>query len=108
VGSPAPGFELPNLNGGRKRLADFRGRKLLLLFFNPGCGFCTRMAPELAALPIDGRDGAPLPLVLSTGNPGENRRLVEEHGLRAPVLLQQGMEIASWSSSTGARPESRW
>src|SRR5437879_5809542 len=38
LGSPAPDFELPDLNRGRKSLRDFRGRKLLLIFFNPGCG----------------------------------------------------------------------
>src|SRR2546422_7143520 len=50
LGSPAPAFELPDLAGGRKSLSDFRGRKLLLIFFNPRCGFCTRMASDLAAL----------------------------------------------------------
>src|SRR5262245_44693115 len=31
LGSPAPDFELPDLNGGRRSLAQFRGKKLLLL-----------------------------------------------------------------------------
>jgi hypothetical protein len=44
LGAPAPGFELPDLAGARNSLADFRGRTLLLLFFNPGCGYRTRMA----------------------------------------------------------------
>jgi hypothetical protein len=48
LGSTAPAFELPDLNGERHSLADFRGQKLLLLFFNPRCGFCTRIAPDLA------------------------------------------------------------
>src|SRR5690242_4417416 len=37
VGSAAPVFELPDLEGQRKRLDDFRGKKLLLVFFNPRC-----------------------------------------------------------------------
>src|SRR5262249_39251401 len=28
LGSPAPAFELPDLSGGRRALAEFRGRKL--------------------------------------------------------------------------------
>jgi peroxiredoxin len=95
LGSPAPDFELPDLNGGRRSLSDFRGKKLLLLFFNPRCGFCTRMAPDLAALPIDGAAGQPLPLVITTGGVEENRKLVEEHGIRCPVLLQEQMEVGS-------------
>src|SRR5436190_946810 len=71
LGSPAPAFELPDLQGARMKLADFRGRKLLLIFFNPGCGFCTRMAPDLAALPVDGHDGQPIPLVITTGGAEE-------------------------------------
>jgi peroxiredoxin len=95
LGSPAPEFALPDLNGGRKSLADFRGRKLLLLFFNPRCGFCTRMAPDLAALPIDGAGGQPLPLVVTTGGVEDNRKLVEEYGILGPVLLQEQMEVGS-------------
>jgi len=101
VGSAAPAFELPDLHGARKRLSDFRGKKLLLLFFNPGCGFCTRMAPDLAALPVDGRQGRPVPLVITTGDANENRKLFAEHGIQAPVLLQQGMGIASQYQCNG-------
>src|SRR5436190_23910856 len=53
IGSPAPEFNLPDLSGGRKALVDFQGRKLLLIFFDPRCGFCTQMAVELAVLPTD-------------------------------------------------------
>jgi peroxiredoxin len=101
LGSPAPEFALPDLSGKRHSLADFRGKKLLLLFFNPGCGFCTRMASDLAALPIDGANGAPLPLVVTTGELEANRKLVAEYGLAGPVLLQQGMEIASQYQCNG-------
>jgi peroxiredoxin len=95
LGSFAPEFELPDLEGNRRALSAFRGRRLLLIFFNPRCGFCTRMASDLAALPTDGADGRPLPLVISTGDAEENRKLVAEHGLRCPVLLQEQMEVAS-------------
>src|SRR5262249_27314805 len=95
LGSPAPDFELPDLNGQRRSLAQFRGKKLLLLFFNPGCGFCTRMAADLAALPTDGAGDRPLPLVVTTGGIEANRRLVEEYGIRGPVLLQEQMEVGA-------------
>jgi peroxiredoxin len=100
-GAPAPAFVLPDLAGARTRLADFRGRKLLLLFFNPRCGFCTRMAPEIAALAVDGAGGAPLPLVITTGDAEGNRKLVAEHGIRCPVLLQEGMEVGAQYQCNG-------
>src|SRR5438445_41693 len=33
LGSIAPDFELPELSGGRKALSDFRGRRVLVVFF---------------------------------------------------------------------------
>jgi peroxiredoxin len=101
VGTPAPPFALPDLNGARRSLADFRGKKLLAIFFNPRCGFCTRMAPGLAALPVDGTGGRPVPLVITTGDAGENRKLFAEHGVKGPVLLQDGMQVAGQYQCNG-------
>jgi peroxiredoxin len=101
VGSPAPEFELPDLSGERKSLAQFRGRKVLLVLFNPGCGFCVQMAPDLAALPADGAGGQPVPLVVSSGEPEETRKLVEEHGIRCPVLLQAHAEVSALFEARG-------
>src|SRR5437773_6801706 len=50
LGSEAPGFELPDLAGERESLTQFRGQPLLLIFFNPACGFCRDMMPMLAAV----------------------------------------------------------
>jgi peroxiredoxin len=101
LGSPAPEFELPDLAGGRRALTDFRGRPVLLIFFSPRCGFCTQMAADLAALPRDGARGAPLPLIVTSGDPGENRALVEKHGIRAPVLRQETTEVSSRYKASG-------
>src|SRR4030095_10194390 len=40
LGTVAPDFELPDLTGDRHKLSEFRGKDLLLIFFNPKCGFC--------------------------------------------------------------------
>lgn len=101
LGSPAPAFELPDLAGTPQRLAGFRGKKLLLIFFNPRCGFCSRMVPDLAALPVDGRDGRPIPLLVTTGDAEENRKLLAEQNAHCPVLLQQQMEVAGQYRCSG-------
>jgi peroxiredoxin len=101
LGAVAPDFELPNLDGMRHKLSDFRGKGVLLIFFNPKCGFCTKMAADLAALPIDAGDGRAMPLVVTTGDLDENRRLVEQHGIHCIVLLQDQMEIASQYRAQG-------
>jgi peroxiredoxin len=95
VGTDAPDFELPDLTGVSRRLSEFRGRDVLLIFFNPKCGFCTKMADDLAAFPLEAGGGRAMPLVVTTGDPEENRQIVERHGIRCAVLLQQEMEVAS-------------
>jgi peroxiredoxin len=100
-GSAAPAFELPDLQGGRRARAGFGGRRVLLLFFNPRCGFCTRMGADLAALAVDGAEGRPIPLVVTTGEVEANRQLVAEYGLAGPVLLQNAMEVASQYQCNG-------
>jgi peroxiredoxin len=94
VGTAAPDFELPDLTGVRHKLSEFRGKDLLLIFFNPKCGFCTKMAADLAALPVEG-EGGTLPVVITTGDAEENRKLVELYGIRCLVLLQKEMEVAA-------------
>jgi peroxiredoxin len=94
VGTVAPEFELPDLSGVKRRLTEFRGNDLLLIFFNPKCGFCTKMAADLAALPVEGSPGRPVLLVVTTGDAEENRKLIGQHGIRCVVLLQKEMEVA--------------
>ncbi|MBL8850801.1 MAG: TlpA family protein disulfide reductase [Planctomycetaceae bacterium] len=94
VGSPAPEFELPDLQGRIHKLSEFRGRDLLLIFFNPGCGHCSRMTADLAALPPDGSRTSAVPIVVSTGDVAEHLKLVEQHGIRCLVLLQSRREVA--------------
>jgi peroxiredoxin len=95
VGTPAPDFELPDLAGVRRKLPQFRGQELLLIFFSPKCGFCTKMAADLAALPVDGGGGRAVPIVVTTGDADENRQLVEQFGIRCVVLRQEQMEVAA-------------
>jgi peroxiredoxin len=101
VGSTAPEFELPDLAGARQALSQWRGQRLLLIFFSPRCGFCLQMAPALASLPVHGANGNPLPLVVTTGDAEANRQLVADHSLRGPVLLQAQMEVAATYQAHG-------
>lgn len=95
LGSVAPDFELPDLTGVRRKLSEFREQNVLLIFFNPQCGYCTKMAADLAALPADGGDQRAVPVVVTTGDAAENRKLVEQYGIRCLVLLQEQMEVAA-------------
>ena len=89
VGDPAPAIRLPDLSGRTVDLADFRGSPTLVLFWNPGCGFCQQMLPDLKAWEASPPPGAPKLLVVSTGGVEAN----QAQGLRAPVLLEPGFNL---------------
>src|SRR5690348_11707219 len=59
IGTIAPRFTLSDLQGTHVSLDQFRGRPLLLVFFNPTCGFCLQLMPRLAELPAEPEDGRP-------------------------------------------------
>jgi len=86
VGSSAPALMLPDLDGRTVSLQEFQGKPTLVLFWNPGCGFCQRMLGDVKEWETSTPADAPQLLVISTGNAEENRAM----GLRAPVLLDQG------------------
>ncbi|HYI25847.1 MAG TPA: redoxin domain-containing protein, partial [Thermomicrobiales bacterium] len=85
VGADAPAFALPDLDGESRSLSDFRGEDVLVAFWNPTCGFCARMLPDLTAWEQDRPDGSPRLVVVSRGEIEANRDL----GFAAPVLLDQ-------------------
>ena len=101
LGALAPEFELADLSGARRKLSDFRKKDLLLIFFNPQCGYCTAMAPDLAGLPTQEGDGRAVPVLITTGDADENRKLIESYGIRCVVLLQEQMEVASTYGAQG-------
>src|SRR5262245_29499717 len=101
VGTVATDFELPDLAGERHKLSEFRGKDLLLIFFNPQCGFCTKMVDDLAALPLDDENGRAIPIVVTTGDLQDNLQLVGRYGIRCTVLLQKEMEVAAQFHAQG-------
>jgi len=82
--APAPPITLPGLDGKPVALSDFRGSQTLVLFWNPGCGFCQRMLPELKRWEAQPPKNAPKLLIVSSGSVEANRAL----GLRSPIGLE--------------------
>jgi len=97
IGEPAPPLKLPDLKGKKVNLAAFRGKKTLVLFWNPGCGFCQQMLDDLKSLEADPPKGAPKILVVSTGTVEANK----EMGLRSTVVLDQQFAAGSAFGANG-------
>jgi len=97
LGDPAPELKFSDLNGKTVELSAFRGRKILLLFWNPRCGFCQRMLADLQDWDADPPPGAPTLVVVSAGRVEDGRAM----GLRSPVLLDPSQQAGAAFSANG-------
>jgi peroxiredoxin len=87
AGTPAPAFTLPLVVGSELSLGEHRGRPVLLVFSDPTCAPCNRLAPELERLH---RSRPDLDVVMvSRGELAANLQKIDEHGLTFPVALQR-------------------
>jgi thiol-disulfide isomerase/thioredoxin len=96
-GEVAPAFSLPDLDGRRVSLDDFRSHPTVVLFWNPECGFCQRLLPELIEWEQDREEDDPRLLVVSTGTAEQNRA----QGFSSTVLLDQGFSVGSSFGASG-------
>jgi peroxiredoxin len=105
IGSEAPSFDLPDLNGRRVSLGQYLGRPLVLVFFGADCGFCTKMAPALAKEVRKVKPGRPVPIVVASGDEEEAREEMSKYGFNCPVLLDGEAEFVTQSYNIDATPE---
>ena len=96
VGAPAPAVELAGLAGEPVALSASDG-DTLVLFWNPGCGFCQRMLDDVRAFDRSAATGAPRLLLVSTGSVAAN----EELALQAPIALDPDFTAGSAFGMTG-------
>jgi peroxiredoxin len=94
AGTPAPAFELPDLNGNPLALAAFRGQRVLLVFSDPNCGPCTALAPELTRFHRGHHDHDLAVLMVSRGDVETNRGKAQQLGLNFPIVIQPGWRIS--------------
>jgi peroxiredoxin len=87
VGTPVSSPPLPDLEGRQISLDDYRGQRLLLVHWNPECGFCELIAPDLAQLHADLRASNAQLILASVTGAEANRELASEHKLTCPILL---------------------
>jgi thiol-disulfide isomerase/thioredoxin len=97
VGSKAPEIKLPDLDGDEVTLDDVSDGRTVLLFWNPGCGFCKRLEPELKEWEESADDDAPDLVLISTGSVEANAA----HGFESPILLDQSFRTGSLFGASG-------
>ena len=96
IGSPAPPVVLPDLDGVPFNLRARAGQPTVLLFWNPGCGFCRRMVPDLKSWEARRPPESGL-LLVSSGAAEANRDM----GLKSAVLLGEDFAVSRAYGASG-------
>lgn len=102
LGKAAPDFTLPDLEGKPVSLASFKGKTVVLEWFNPGCPF-VKAAHTKGSLKTAAKDAAKdgvVWLAVNSGAAGKqgngaaaNREGVKTFGLEHPVLLDESGDV---------------
>jgi thioredoxin-dependent peroxiredoxin len=95
AGDPAPDFAAPATDGSVLRLADFRGRKLVLYFYpmddTPGC---TKQACSLRDSNAEIAARGAAILGVSAQSPESHQRFTEKFSLNFPLLADTDLAVA--------------
>ena len=98
VGSPAPDFTLKDLDGKPVKLSDYKGKLVVLEWFNPGCPFVKPAHTKGSLKDTAARHSknGVVWLAVNSGSPGKqgagadtNREAKKSFGLDHPVLLDE-------------------
>ena len=92
--NPAPTFELPDINGKKISLSDFKGKVVLLNFWATWCDPCKAEMPSLNNLYAAFKNEGFVVLAVSI-DPSEKpvKSFVSEKGVSFPVLMDPEKEV---------------
>ena len=91
VGTELPELRAKTLEGDEIVLADVVERESVLLFWNPGCGFCRSLHEDILAWEADPPADAPSLVVISSGEPVA----VKAENFASLVLLDPEWSVSS-------------
>ena len=107
IGEPAPAFSLQDQNGKTVSLADFRGKTVVLEWFNPGCPYVQKFYENGGKMNQFARDLASKDVVWLAINsnkqntPEKNRQTAEKWQITRPILADADAAVArSYSAKT--------
>jgi peroxiredoxin len=90
VGTEIPSFAAEDLEGRNVGADDLRGSQVLLINWSPACGYCRKIAPDLAEVHPRLKDRGVDLVLLAIGDADANREVLSEAGLVARTFLHDG------------------
>jgi peroxiredoxin len=102
LGQPAPSFALPDLDGKTVKLSDFKGKVVVLEWFNPECPYvrASHSKGSLVGTAARHTGQGVVWVAINSAAPGKqgagvekNRSALGSFGLKHPVLLDESGDI---------------
>jgi peroxiredoxin len=106
--APAPGFAARDLGGAMRTSAEFRGRPLLVYFFEPDCDACPEVGDLVRDVQVRHRDQLAVIGVASRGDRESLRLYANERGLRFPILLDPERRVRRSFGAVQGDPDLVW
>lgn len=109
LGQPAPDFTLPDLDGKAVSMSEFKGKRVVLEWFNPGCPFVKAAHTEgsLVDAAKKASDKGVVWIAINSNAPGKqghgvdaNRQGRDAFGISHPVLLDESGEVGKTYGAT--------
>ncbi len=98
---PAPDFQAPLLSGGQTRLADYRGKIVVMEFWATWCGVCRQTMPSLEKIHRRYQDRDVQFLLVNLGEEPEKVKKFLKSKYQTPVVLDSTQMIARRYNVTG-------
>ncbi|HEU5140864.1 MAG TPA: TlpA disulfide reductase family protein [Bacillales bacterium] len=98
VGSEAPNFTLPSLDGKSYSFSEAKGKPIVLNFWNSWCGPCKKETPELVKLYNQHKGQFRMIGINITANSdtvGAVKLFVQDYNMTYPVLLDKKGKVSS-------------
>lgn len=98
IGQDAPDFTLKTLDGKEVTLSDYFGKKVVMLeFWATWCNICVKEIPNLVKNydEYSEKGFEILAITLQSGQDEEIQKIVDEHGIRYPILIDEKLNVAT-------------
>jgi peroxiredoxin Q/BCP len=104
IGDPAPNFSLPDAQGNKVSLADFKGKRVVLYFYprdnTPGC---TKEACAFRDVYAEFQDQDVVILGVSTDDAKSHEKFATKFNLPFPLLIDADGKVAETYDSYGLK-----
>ncbi|MDH7448167.1 TlpA family protein disulfide reductase [Aquimarina sp. 2201CG14-23] len=98
-GIKAPAFDLQDENLKKVSLADYKGKKTLLVFSQPSCPYCIDFYPVLNTFQ-DKKEDVNVVIMQLNSDAKENKKYKKQYGIEVPILAATNTELANYKIRT--------